>query len=496
MKSKLGLAEIALTLFAAAHLAACGGGGSTTGTGGTTGSDSGTGGHGTGGTTATDGGTDVPKTDGGGATDGGAVDTNGDAGPGPCVIPTAVTPAGTAGLQAAGPAVAGTATRPQFDMATADLNYTMLKFLANSGSVASTFVSNGMTVSTTDGLVRDDWDPLTNGIGDVSTFTPMFTVSADGTGTHTTVQAAITAARLVPATTCARIYIQVRPGVYRGTAAIATKNSSDAVDHALQHRSRRVPHGDRLQQRQPDLAGTTPLGTSGSATFTNNSSGFQAKNLTFSNDYVETGSGNEQAVALLNQGDRSQFENVRALGNQDTLYVKTTNTGTIARAYFRDSYFEGDTDFIFGRGTTVFDHCEIHTKGNNKISGTATSAPSTEVSNKYGFLYVSSKFTADATVVAGSTYLARQWWEGSRPQAVGKMIVRNSTIGAHINPTMPWQPWVGRTILAPGPDGGTADGGADAGVAPVMLVSATLYTSADYYQLIRRRSLPGRALHR
>ena len=85
-----------------------------------------------------------------------------------------------------------------------------------------------------------------------------------------------------------------------------------------------------------------------------------------SNDYVETGTGNEQAVALLNQGDRSQFENVRVLGNQDTLYLKSVNTGTIARAYFRDSYFEGDTDFIFGRGTTVFDHCEIHTMGNSK----------------------------------------------------------------------------------------------------------------------------------
>ena len=163
---------------------------------------------------------------------------------------------------------------------------------------------------------------------------------------------------------------------------------------------------------------------------------------------METGTGNEQAVALLNQGDRSQFENVHVLGNQDTLYVKTVNTGTIARAYFRDSYIEGDTDFIFGRGTTVFDHCEIHTMGNNKTSsgtprsGTATGAPSTEVTNLYGFLYISCKFTADTNVVAGGTYLARQWYEGNRPQAVGKMIVRNSTIGAHINPTTPWQPWV------------------------------------------------------
>ena len=155
------------------------------------------------------------------------------------------------------------------------------------------------------------------------------------------------------------------------------------------------------------------------------------------------------------------------LGNQDTLYVKSTNTGTIARAYFRDSYVEGDTDFIFGRGTTVFDHCEIHTMGNNKTTGTATGAPSTEVSNQYGFLYISCKFTADTTVATGGTYLARQWYESSRPQAVGKMIVRNSTIGPHVNPNTPWQPWVGRTILAPYPDGGApVDGGPDAGPQP------------------------------
>ena len=179
------------------------------------------------------------------------------------------------------------------------------------------------------------------------------------------------------------------------------------------------------------------------------------------------------------------------LGNQDTLYVKTVNTGTIARAYFRDSYIEGDTDFIFGRGTTVFDHSEIHTMGNNKtssgtnkVTGTATGAPSTEVTNLYGFLYISSKFTADANVTVGGTYLARQWYEGNRPQAAGKMIVRNSTIGAHINATTPWQPWVGRTILAPYPDGGApGDGGADAGAQPTA-PGGVLYTSADYYALI------------
>ncbi len=419
-----------------------------------------------------------------------AVDTNGDALPGPCVAPTGTSPSGTAPLQAAGPAVASTATRPQFDQPTADANYTIAKFLASGGSVVSTYVTGGMTVTSSNIPMNDKWDPVTTGIGDVSTFTPMFTVSADGTGTNTTVQSAITAARAVSNTTCVRVYILVKPGTYHETVVVPNKTSAPPIT---------------LYSTDPDASHTVivfnnasltvvagaALSTSGSATFTNSSSNFQAKNLTFSNNYVETGTGNEQAVALLNQGDRVQFENVHVLGNQDTLYVKSVNTGTIARAYFRDSYIEGDTDFIFGRGTTVFDHCEIHTMGNNKttsgtpkVSGTATGAPSTEVTNLYGFLYISSNFTADSNVVAGSTFLARQWYEGNRPQAAGKMIVRNSTIGAHINATTPWQPWVGRTILAPYPDGGApGDGGADAGPQPTA-AGGVLYTSADYYALI------------
>ena len=488
MKSKLRLAEIALTTLAAAYLAGCGSGSSKSGAGGSGGSGTG-GAAGSGAGGKTDAGTDTPATDGGPSDGITAVDTNGDALPGPCVAPTGTSPSGTAPMQAAGPAVASTATRPQFDQPTADANYTIAKFISSGGSVVSTYVSNGALTTSANVPLNDNWDPVTNGIGDVSTFTPMFTVSADGTGTHTTIQAAITAARAVSNTTCTRVYILVRPGMYRAPVTVPSKTSAPPI--TLYSTDPDASHTLIVfNNASLTVVGTGALGTSGSATFTNSSLNFQAKNLTFSNDYMETGSGNEQAVALLNQGDRAQFENVRALGNQDTLYVKSTNTGTIARAYFRDSYVEGDTDFIFGRGTTVFDHCEIHTMGNNKTSGTATGAPSTEVTNPYGFLYISSKFTADGNVAAGSTYLARQWYESNRPQAVGKMVVRNSTIGAHINPTTPWQPWSGRTILAPYPDGGApVDGGPDAGPQPTA-PAGVLYTSADYYTLIGGGPMP------
>ena len=474
-RSTFTLAEIALTFVAAAHFAACGSSSPKSGSGGTTG----------GGGQATTG---IGGANGtGGATDGGATDAR-DGGPqtGPCTPPTGGTlPSGTAGLQAAGPAVATTATRPQFDLATADAQYTIAKFLAAGGTVASTYVTGGVLTTSFDVPMADHWDPVNNGIGDVTTFTPMFTVASDGSGTHTTLATAIADARLVTAAACARAYILIKPGVYRATVVLGSKTSASPI--TLYGSDPDASHTVIIFNNASLTGGGTPLGTSGSATFTQSSLNFQAKNLTFANDYVETGSGSEQAVALLNQGDRAQFENVRVLGNQDTLYVKSVNTGTIARAYFRDSYIEGDTDFIFGRGTTVFDHCEIHTKGNSKIMGTATGAPSTEITNKYGFLYISSKFTADGNVAAGTTYLARQWYEGNRPQAVGKMIVRNSTIGPHIIAAMPWQPWSGRMIFTANPDAGAAD------AAVPTQAAGTLYTSADYYAVIGGGPSPAEA---
>src|SRR4051794_10651420 len=81
--------------------------------------------------------------------------------------------------------VPSTATRPQLDAAQAE-QYTMERYFAQAGDLG------------TDGsaLKVDNWTPPA--IGDVATFTPTFTVAADGSGTHTTVQAAIDA---VPAAT-------------------------------------------------------------------------------------------------------------------------------------------------------------------------------------------------------------------------------------------------------------------------------------------------------
>ena len=108
------------------------------------------------------------------------------------------------------------------------------------------------------------------------------------------------------------------------------------------------------------------------------------------------------------------FENVRVLGNQDSLYVKTGNVDTVQRAYFKNCYVEGDTDFIFGRATFVLDNCEIKYLGARRgaTSGGYVVSPSTDFRNAYGLLIINSMFTSDGVPNAGTVFLGRAWDEG------------------------------------------------------------------------------------
>jgi pectinesterase len=457
---------------AAALLAGCGGGnGSSTGKGGSSGSPGAGGGAGagSGGAPATGGGPGGGAGTALGGIGGGSAGAGGAAG---AANPCAGMDAGM--VPVLGPtALGGTATRPLLEDADAP-TYTILKYLAQTGNVT--------------GLTTDNWDP-TGGVGDVSTFTPTRTVAGDGSGTDSTVQAAITASITDGGT--ARVYILVKAGTYR-EAVCVPKNappitlygtSSDATQVLIVNNNYAAKPTD--SGANPCAApGTSTYGTSASATFAVFGSGFEAKNVTFSNDYVESGtSSSNQAVALETQGDKLLFENVRALGNQDTLYIKSGSTGAVARAYFKSSYVEGDVDFIFGRGTAVFDGCTLNyltarqgSKGGNYL------APSTAPNNEYGFLVINSNLTAESGTPTNLIALGRAWDEsvtcytpGMSPN--GQALVRNSTLGSQIRTANPWSPaaTTGRVFSAtgnrlweyansgPGSAGGASDGGASDG---------------------------------
>jgi pectinesterase len=325
----------------------------------------------------------------------------------------------------------GAAARPQLSDASAAC-FTIAKYFEKAGTLGA--------------LTADNWDP-TAGLAAASTFTATFTVASDGSGTHTTVQAAIDAANAAGGTT--RAYILVKPGMYRelvcvkGTVPI-TLYGADAdaskVTIAFDNYNGKAVDTSKTNACAAPSATATSYGTSGSTTFFASSNGFQAMNLTFANDFAEgTITSNIQAVALTAQGDQQVFQNVRVLGNQDTLQVKTPDGTKVSRIYFKNSSIEGDTDFIFGRATAVFDGCTITYVSGRKTNSTHIS-PSTENANPYGFLIINSKILGDANMPKGTASLGRAWDDSSATAPNGQALIRNSEIADHIVIAGPWAP--------------------------------------------------------
>ncbi|MEU4561538.1 pectinesterase family protein [Actinoplanes sp. NPDC023936] len=257
------------------------------------------------------------------------------------------------------------------------------------------------------------------------------TVAADGTGDHTSVQAAIDA---VPAGQPA--IIGVRPGTYRSQVIIPAGKPLIELRGLGRSPADVVIADDRANGTPKPDGGT--WGTSGSASVTVDGAGLRVTGLTFANLFDEAAHPeitNRQAVAVLTRADRLVFDRVRFLGNQDTLYVNSSAAGVIARAYFRDCYVEGDVDFIFGRATAVFDRCHIHSLNRDSTPAGYVTAPSTDRTNPYGLLFHRSRFTSDAP--PGTVFLGRPWHPSQDPEAIGQTIIRESWIGAHI-PAAPW----------------------------------------------------------
>jgi pectinesterase len=239
------------------------------------------------------------------------------------------------------------------------------------------------------------------------------------------------------------------------------------------------------------------ISTSGSMTVWVQNNGFQARNITIENGYnKDVGNAREecgerpcgrnsvnpqqgvvhhQAVALLVEGaDKVQFENIRLIGFQDTLYLKSAEVRNTVRSFFNRTYIEGDVDFIFGDTTAYFHQTEIKSLGDRSTS--YVGAPNTNVKTKYGLVFDNCRFTHDGSpnALAGQFYLARQWFHNQRCtpygkipvegysctlgkvsayqspkgtitptvlETVGKMAVLNSRIGGHISRAQPWSDW-------------------------------------------------------
>ena len=135
-----------------------------------------------------------------------------------------------------------------------------------------------------------------------------------------------------------------------------------------------------------------PIGTFKTASVVVDADDFRAENLTIENSAGPTG----QALAIRLDGDRAVFKNCRFLGWQDTIL---SNRG---RHYFKNCTITGQTDFIFGAGTCLFEDCTIHCLKSSYIT-----AASTPEDTPYGYVFSRCAITGETPLV--QTYLGRPW---------------------------------------------------------------------------------------
>jgi pectinesterase len=255
-------------------------------------------------------------------------------------------------------------------------------------------------------------------------------------GAYSTVQAAINAA---PAGTASnRTIIYIAPGTYKAQLNVPSSKrylcfigqTTDATKVVLTY---------NLNATSSNGSGGT-VGTSGSASTRINSPDFIAKNITFHNSSHDNIA---QAVALLTYADRMAFSNCRFFGFQDTLWVAN------GRQYFTGCHITGDTDFIFGDATALFNSCYI----NESSTWGYLTAPNTSATTAVGLVFkycaltknpvtatdpeTGTKYSTITSVSNNATYLSRPWQYSTKKPSCTFISCKMDT---HII-AAGWSPW-------------------------------------------------------
>ncbi|TDC22646.1 pectinesterase family protein [Kribbella albertanoniae] len=248
-------------------------------------------------------------------------------------------------------------------------------------------------------------------------------VALDGSGDTASISAAVGAA----ARANHPVTVIVAPGNYREAVRLWPNangvtlrgETGDATDVVLEYD---LPAGGAKF-----YGGTN--GATLSATLGSLATDVRFEDLTIVNNYDEKANGPSQALALRTTGDRTMLDNVRLLGNQDTFLADTPAKQLTSRVYVRDSYVEGDVDFVYGRATAVFERSTIHSLDRaSKVNGYVTAASTPE--GRLGFLFTDCRFTSPAA--PGTVFLGRPWHPSSDPLVDPAVVVRNSWLGPHI----------------------------------------------------------------
>ncbi|TDV54846.1 putative acyl-CoA thioester hydrolase [Actinophytocola oryzae] len=289
--------------------------------------------------------------------------------------------------------------------------------------------------------------------------------------THTTVQQAVNAAFAAGGT--ARRYIRILPGTYTGTVFIPAgtppltiygtgrpedvrleytldATATPAAWAAQVNPSGQYAEGDPAWEMFQSCATKTSANVGLCATVVwAQAPDLMLRGLTITNTLLDTvDRGTHQALALRTDADRTLLENMRMVSRQDTFLANADDPARIARVVVRDSYVEGDTDFVFGRAAAVFERTRFHLVSSRKPSGGVIFAPNTAPDFPYGFLVRHCWLTADEAYQAAPTgHFGRAWDQGASTTGYlpgitpnGQLVIRDSYLGAGFDTAAPWSP--------------------------------------------------------
>lgn len=195
---------------------------------------------------------------------------------------------------------------------------------------------------------------------------------------------------------------------------------------------------NRYMTEEEIADGVTPAEPKGAAY----SDGVGKKPERTSASKVYNGDFTERAAAIAidnNNAERVAFYNCQFLSSQDTLYTGSKSN----RIYFRDCVIEGQTDYIFGGNTCVFDNCDFNWAGfGSEPKGGHITAVKNASTTKGYLLYggsVNAASTQGGQFVVGD--FGRPWGGNDSPTAAIGVKINNLPNGTSSIVPAGWGNW-------------------------------------------------------
>jgi pectinesterase len=249
-------------------------------------------------------------------------------------------------------------------------------------------------------------------------------VAQEDEGAYRTIQSAIDR---IPDNSGERYLVFIKNGKYQEKVVLpSSKTNVSLIGESLE--------GVSIEWN--DYEGKNGMSGADSYTFLAEAPDLYMENITIRNT---TGSGS-QAVAIRTTGERQVFNRCVFDGHQDTYYAHKN------RQYNLNCLIRGNTDFIYGDATAVFDSCIVLClTGGQYITAPADTKLTSQLPEGgtflHGLLFRLCSITRESGVTDNSYYLGRPW----QPDASSVYI--NCMLDSHIRPEG-WSTWSSNNHLS------------------------------------------------